>query len=421
MTTGNMKQQSPAHQEKSQTTVQSVPLKNRRKLGQVKDLNTQLPPLSITPRLLQRKPAIGEAHDIYEQEADRIASQVMRRPGYSRLKRPDIRVNRVPGPAATNHRQAYTPTIVEEVLKSPGQPLDTSTRTYMEARFGHDFSRVRVHTGERAAASAQAVNAQAYTSGNNVVFGAGYFKPGNLAGTALIAHELAHVLQQDAVFGARQMVQRGWISSMQRGWEMYSGLTDEGAPFARELMRWRIIGLGADFRKTPTDRDWNDFLIGRPEIQRDMATKFRQMAVNFAARGASPSGLFGPNWQTYNDQITGTRLNELESMRLTLHGCYRIEIRGLYRVTQEEGTTTVQMTADFVWIDRADLHPNVATELESGEVVSDTEFSGAGWDYDISIGFHMPSISTWTVSGGNATHVRGWPPVTGAPAAGWRG
>ena len=74
----------------------------------------------------------------------------------------------------------------------------------------------------------------------------------------------------------------------------------------------------------------------------------------------------------------------------------------------------------FTWIDRADLHPGTITELDSGEEVDDSEFTDAGWDYDISILFAMGS-STWRVTSGSANHIRGWPPVTGAPAAGFRG
>jgi len=66
---------------------------------------------------------------------------------------------------------AAAPPIVHDVLRSPGRPLDPSTRQFMESRFGHDFSRVRVHADGKAAASAQAVNARAYTVGRDVVFG----------------------------------------------------------------------------------------------------------------------------------------------------------------------------------------------------------------------------------------------------------
>lgn len=92
--------------------------------------------------------------------------------------------------------QEEVPAIVHDVLRSPGQPLDAATRSYMEPRFDHDFSRVRVHTGARAAESAQAVHALAYTVGRDVVFGAGQYAPWTSAGQRLLAHELTHVAQQ---------------------------------------------------------------------------------------------------------------------------------------------------------------------------------------------------------------------------------
>jgi hypothetical protein len=86
--------------------------------------------------------------------------------------------------------------IVHDVLHSPGQPLDAGTRAFMEPRFGHDFSQVRVHTDAKAAESARAVNALAYTVGRNMVFGAGQYAPGTSEGRWLMAHELTHVVQQ---------------------------------------------------------------------------------------------------------------------------------------------------------------------------------------------------------------------------------
>jgi len=88
------------------------------------------------------------------------------------------------------------PPIVHDVLRAPGQPLDASTRAFMEPRFGHDFSRVRVHANTQAAKSARAVNALAYTVGRDVVFGAGQYAPGTVQGQRLMAHELTHVVQQ---------------------------------------------------------------------------------------------------------------------------------------------------------------------------------------------------------------------------------
>lgn len=88
------------------------------------------------------------------------------------------------------------PSVVGEVLSSPGQPLDRTTREVMEPHFGHDFSRVRVHTDDRAAESARSVAADAYTVGPQMVFGSARYAPETSAGRHLIAHELTHVVQQ---------------------------------------------------------------------------------------------------------------------------------------------------------------------------------------------------------------------------------
>jgi uncharacterized protein DUF4157 len=107
------------------------------------------------------------------------------------------------GSGHTLQRAAYgsasgdeVPPIVHEVLNSPGQPLDAATRAFFEPRFGHDFSHVRVHGDAHAADSVRAVNALAYTVGQNIVFGPGLFHTRSVAGRQLLAHELAHTIQQ---------------------------------------------------------------------------------------------------------------------------------------------------------------------------------------------------------------------------------
>jgi hypothetical protein len=143
---------------------------------------------------LQTKLAVNAPGDVYEQEADRVADQVMRMPAAavqtqavsSRLQRQS---SAAPAPATA-------PPIVGEVLRQPGVPLDAETRAFMEPRFGADFSAVRVHTGAQAAASAAAVNATAYTVGENIAFGSDRYAPQQGAGRRLLAHELTHVLQQ---------------------------------------------------------------------------------------------------------------------------------------------------------------------------------------------------------------------------------
>jgi hypothetical protein len=87
------------------------------------------------------------------------------------------------------------PPVVDEVLRSPGNPIEPTTRSLMEHRLGHDFSRVRVHSDAKAAESARAVGALAYTVGSDVVLGAGY-RAGTHQGASVLAHELTHVVQQ---------------------------------------------------------------------------------------------------------------------------------------------------------------------------------------------------------------------------------
>jgi hypothetical protein len=92
--------------------------------------------------------------------------------------------------------QQAVPPIVAEVLGSPGHPLESSTRVSMENRFGQDFSRVRIHSDERAAESARELAASAYTVDGDIVFAHGQFRPEAPTGRQLLAHELAHVVQQ---------------------------------------------------------------------------------------------------------------------------------------------------------------------------------------------------------------------------------
>ena len=181
---------------------------------------------------LQAKLAISQPGDVYEQEADRVADQVMRMP--------DSTIQRACGPCAAGggtcpkcagakkeplpldrvsrsagfggrvgvkgmQRQPEFPTTDHSVFDNfvsglgSGRPLDASTRSFFEPRFGTDFSHVRVHTDSRAAASARSVNALAYTVGRNVVFGTGQYAPGTSQGRHLLAHELTHTVQQGGV------------------------------------------------------------------------------------------------------------------------------------------------------------------------------------------------------------------------------
>jgi Domain of unknown function (DUF4157) len=107
-------------------------------------------------------------------------------------------------PEATSQRSALNtparglPPVMHEVLRSVGQPLDNATRMFMEPRFGHHFSDVRVHTDAQAGESARQLNALAYTVGRDVVFAPEEYAPHTASGRRLLAHELAHTIQQSA-------------------------------------------------------------------------------------------------------------------------------------------------------------------------------------------------------------------------------
>jgi len=143
---------------------------------------------------LQPRLTIGPSNDSYEQEADRIADQVLAAPANRPVSVGTPRIQRYTRPESDSGMT--TPDSVGRVLAGSGRSLDPVLRTDMEQRFGHDFSGVRVHSGPAAEQSARDLNALAYTVDHNIVFGAGQFNPEAHAGRRLIAHELTHVVQQ---------------------------------------------------------------------------------------------------------------------------------------------------------------------------------------------------------------------------------
>ena len=143
---------------------------------------------------LQTKLRINQPGDIYEQEADRVAEQVLAKPACPHVSSASPHIQRFSG--QSSEQTGAAPPSVNLALASPGRPLEPVLRQDMEQRFGHDFSRVRVHSDVASEISARQVNAYAYTSGYDIVFGAGRFAPATLAGRRLLAHELTYVVQQ---------------------------------------------------------------------------------------------------------------------------------------------------------------------------------------------------------------------------------
>lgn len=151
---------------------------------------------------IQTKLTIGQSGDKYEQEADRMAAQVVSMPEptvqrstsplVSFMKTSRIQRKETSPAASTQFEQQLNQT------KGNGADLDKNTRSFMEPRFGADFSHVRVHTDATAVQMNREVNAQAFTYGNDIYFNSGKYSPHSTTGKELLAHELTHVIQQSS-------------------------------------------------------------------------------------------------------------------------------------------------------------------------------------------------------------------------------
>ena len=152
---------------------------------------------------LQAKLEIGAANDPLEREADQVADQVMHMQAPKELAMGPPLMQRAQSHSVRSSAEEAPPS-VELALQSPGRPLDSAIREVMEPRFGIEFGHVRVHTGPMADQSAREVGAMAYTVGSDVVFRNGHDNPSSAEGQRLLAHELAHTVQQ----GGGQIMQR---------------------------------------------------------------------------------------------------------------------------------------------------------------------------------------------------------------------
>jgi hypothetical protein len=158
------------------------------------------PDFPAAPLLIQRKLTLGNQDDAVEKEADLMAVQATQMTE-TEIRRKSISPVTSHARSASDNEVIGVPGIVHEVLRSPGQPLDTATQAYMESRFGYDFCNVRIHADTKAAESARMLEARAYTAGNNVVFGDSLYRSGEKSGLSLLAHELTHVVQQSKQTG----------------------------------------------------------------------------------------------------------------------------------------------------------------------------------------------------------------------------
>jgi hypothetical protein len=161
--------------------------------------------LPMKPLVIQAKMVVGAANDRFEREADDVADQVMRlvpaagdvrsrelSPPHGRIRRSPAAAMSVPGLAGGPVDDA----VAGRIRRSHGTPLGAPIRRTMEDAFGADFGHVRIHTGAEAEHLNRQVGAEAFTTGNDIFFGEGRYRPQSFDGQRLLAHELTHTIQQ---------------------------------------------------------------------------------------------------------------------------------------------------------------------------------------------------------------------------------
>lgn len=164
------------------------------------------------PGIIQAKIEINNPGDVYEQEADQVADQVMRMPSHLNwVGRPAPTLPKLQLKYSASEQQQRviarsgkinTPEVTGKTedninkMRGGGEPLPGETRAFFEERMGADFSQVRVHTDSNAVQTSRDIQARAFTLGNHIAFNSGEYSPDTSAGKRLLAHELAHTIQQ---------------------------------------------------------------------------------------------------------------------------------------------------------------------------------------------------------------------------------
>jgi hypothetical protein len=333
--------------------------------------------LSRSAPTIQTKLTVNQPGDQYEQEADRVAEQVMRMPDpavrqlTSASSGTGAKLQRkcACGGSGTDcpckdkqeegtlQRKAQNisavneaPPIVHEVLRAPGRPMDAATMHLMERRLAYNFGGVRIHNDAQASESARAVQAFAYTVGNHVVFASGRYNLATRDGSHLLAHELAHVVQQGATrgipneipitdahgpaeseaehaahfaSGASALVPQHGPVSLARFSDTGHHIVEEaglaGAGFNEEEMKWIERGnVQRDYSQIPVGKVGNALLLCKPSDFGGYSPKehfdnylWDAVAGGWKTRGASAFGDQGLDTGRTPIDYIGSQLEEL--------------------------------------------------------------------------------------------------------------
>ena len=310
--------------------------------------------------LIQTKLRIGAPNDKYEQEADRIADQVMRMPepqaqgvtqvsGQTQIQRtcPECKeeeeesiqtkslsgqitplIQRQEGPEeeleeedeetdimtkSNADPQAASSNIQSQLnaSKGSGSPLPKDTQTSMESAFGADFSGVRVHTDSNSVQMNRGLNAQAFTHGNDVYFNKGKYNPETNSGKQLLGHELSHVVQQSVNSSDRQMVHQRSKGPGVRKAMVEVRWTDDDRKFYHRVIN--AIARSRSFRGVPKASLWQPFDDPSFSIFRRLSRKIPLLKKGSLIK-LRVSALFDPT--VFHGQVTGALVETEQTARL---------------------------------------------------------------------------------------------------------
>jgi hypothetical protein len=333
----------------------------------------------------QAKLTVSTPGDSYELEADQIAEQVMRMPE-PQLQRacacsggcPSCQTQQSsqahehlqtkPAGASASGQTTASP-LVNDVLGSSGQPLDTATRAFMEPRFGYDFSAVRVHSGAVAEQSAREVNANAYTVGHNIVFAAGRFTPQTHEGQRLIAHELTHVVQQSGSNGSHTLAAPVGISRQSAGTmtddDKRKFVRDTTEYFTQAAKQYEISEVDAA-RFERVINTWYELLANQEALIKELGG---DSTLTFDLRAA------------YTDAIRALMKRAALKLKRPETDLYR----------ENSGRIPV-----WAWLQPHHMEPNISTPIPEGrssDAFNEVAFKVNGWDVTIKPDAHDPSLS----------------------------
>jgi hypothetical protein len=327
----------------------------------------------------QAKLTVGAVHDPAEAEADRIAAQVLRhlssggtaevgRAGAGGpLARQVRRRASEPASEAPGHGLEGGEALPEtesaiERRRGGGAPMDPTTLARMESAFGTDLSDVRVHTGGDASGLSRDLNARAFTTGNDVFFGNGEYRPGTTAGDETLAHELAHTLQQGG--GGTQRVHRKMRGSRDAALSMGGAKSTKGLrKVIQAKTNWDKIvsGLGAYEALEETllaggkNPDMGALAAIKPKMLKILKTIEADIALWQKANGASKAEKQAEAWDKKagsERELQGTDEREKAERRQFL---------GMLKPRVANEIASLQSEGSKAWLDSLGLAPKVMT------------------------------------------------------------